>query len=49
MKIKTAKNIEKLVEHGMGSYTMMAQPMKTLELHYTMIQFLKIFIIWIAP
>ena len=49
MKIKTPKNIEKLVEHGMGSYSMMAQPMKTPELHYTMIQFLIIFIIWIAP
>ena len=28
-----------------GSYTMMAKPMKTLELHYPMIQFLIISII----
>ena len=30
------------VDHGIinGSYTMMAKPMKTLELHYPMIQFL---------
>ena len=28
------------VEHGVnGSYTMMAKPMKTLQLHYPMIQF----------
>ena len=33
-----------------GSYTMAAKPIKSLELHYTMMQFLiNIFIIWLAP
>ena len=38
------------VDHGYGSYTMTATSMKTLELHYPMIQFLIIIPItlWIA-
>ena len=32
-------------EHGIMASTMMAKPMKTLELHYLMIQFLKAFVI----
>ena len=39
------------VDHGInnGSYTMMAKPMKTLEIHYPMIQFLIMYIIiWLC-
>ena len=32
-----------------GSYTIAAKPIKTLELHYTMIQFLKMSIIYPLP
>ena len=31
-------------EHGNGSYTMMAKPIRALELHYPMIQFLIIIV-----
>ena len=37
---KIAHTLAIFVDHGIISYTMMAKPMKTLELHYPMIQFL---------
>jgi hypothetical protein len=53
IKIKTPEKITRtlaiLEEHGNCSFTMMVKPMKTLELHYPMIQFLiNLYSIWWA-